>query len=136
MNTFNIRVYGLLIHERNILALYEYYAGEKLTKLPGGGLEYGEGTIECLQRELMEELSLQLKSATHFYTQEDFVESRFRQNEQLLTVYYTIEVEDLAALKILDSSIEHAEWLPLDSPENPFNLPVDRLVFEKLKRSV
>lgn len=136
MNTFNIRVYGLLIHERNILALYEYYAGEKLTKLPGGGLEYGEGTIECLQRELMEELSLQLKSATHFYTQEDFVESRFRQNEQILTVYYTIEVEDLAALKILDSSIEHAEWLPLDSPENPFNLPVDRLVFEKLKRSV
>lgn len=133
MRTFNIRVYGLLLNENKILALYEYYAGEKITKLPGGGLEYGEGTIDCLRRELMEELNLQLKSATHFYTQEDFVESRFRQNEQLLTVYYIIEAADLAALKIIDPSIERAEWLPLDSTENPFNLPVDRFVFEKLR---
>lgn len=133
MTTFNIRVYGLLIQERQLLALYEYYAGEKLTKLPGGGLEYGEGTIECLRRELLEELNLELKSAKHFYTQEDFIESRFRQYEQLLTVYYTIDVHDITTMKILDDSIDRAEWLPIDSDLCPFSLPVDRLVFEKLK---
>lgn len=135
MNTFNIRVYGICLKDQKILTLFEMYAGSKLVKLPGGGLEYGEGTIECLKREFMEELNLKVANLRHFYTQEDFVVSRFRENEQLLTVYYLADIADEAALKIMDSSIEKTEWISLQS-ENPFTLPVDRIVFEKLKSSI
>ncbi|WPC11528.1 NUDIX hydrolase [Riemerella anatipestifer] len=88
INKINIRVYGIYLNDKSeILALEEKYAGEDLTKLPGGGLEYGEGLLDCLRREFWEELNLTVESAQHFYTQEDFLVSKFRDNEQLLTVY-------------------------------------------------
>lgn len=132
INSFNIRVYGLCVQDNKLLVLHEDYVGEKLTKLPGGGMEYGEGTIDCLKREFMEELNLNIKSVEHFYTQEDFVQSKFRENEQLLTIYYLVEVENMADLKIMLSQIESVEWFPMDN-NNPFGLPVDRIVFEKLQ---
>lgn len=132
INSFNIRVYGLCVQDNKLLILNEEYVGEKLTKLPGGGMEYGEGTIDCLKREFMEELNLSIKSVEHFYTQEDFVQSKFRENEQLLTIYYLVEVENIADLEIKINQIERVEWLPIGN-ENPFELPVDKIVFEKLQ---
>lgn len=132
INSFNIRVYGLCVQDNKLLVLHEDYVGEKLTKLPGGGMEYGEGTIDCLKREFMEELNLSIKSVEHFYTQEDFVQSKFRENEQLLTIYYLVEVENIADLEIKINQIERVEWLPIGN-ENPFELPVDKIVFEKLQ---
>lgn len=132
IDRFNVRVYGVCLKDQSVLVLHEEYAGNYLTKLPGGGLEFGEGTIECLARELEEELNLTLKSATHFYTQEDFVQSRFRENEQLLTIYYLMEVENTEDLLILDPCIERVEWIPI-SQENPFELPVDQIIYKKLQ---
>lgn len=132
INSFNIRVYGLCIQDNKLLVLHEEYVGEKLIKLPGGGMEYGEGIIDCLKREFMEEINLSIKSVEHFYTQEDFVQSKFRENEQLLTIYYLVEVENIADLEIKIDQIERVEWLPIGN-ENPFELPVDKIVFEKLQ---
>lgn len=129
----NVRVYAICIKNAEILVLFEKYAGEDLVKLPGGGLEYGEGTTECLHRELKEELNLRVKNVEHFYTQEAFLKSKFNENEQLLTIYYLAEIEDETELEILEPSIEKVEWKSLKLLENPFVLPVDRLVFEKLK---
>lgn len=129
----NVRVYAICIKNNEILVLFEKYAGEDLVKLPGGGLEYGEGTMECLHRELKEELNLRVKNVEHFYTQEAFLKSKFNENEQLLTIYYLAEIEYETELKILEPSIEKVEWKSLKLSENPFVLPVDRLVFEKLK---
>ena len=50
--SFNLRVYGILINEQNqLLVSDEYIRGMKITKFPGGGLEFGEGTRDCLKRE-------------------------------------------------------------------------------------
>ena len=93
IDKINIRVYAIYLNEKNeLMALDEGYAGEKLIKLPGGGLEFGEGTIECLHREFAEELNLKIEVLEHFYTQEDFLVSRFRENEQLLTI---LGIDDL-----------------------------------------
>ncbi|AZI22783.1 NUDIX domain-containing protein [Chryseobacterium taklimakanense] len=132
INSFNIRVYAACIKDKKIFTLFEEYVGEKLIKLPGGGLEFGEGTVECLKREFAEELNLEIENIQHLYTQEDFIISKFKQNQQLLTIYYTADIKDESALKIMDSTIENTEWISL-AEENPFNLPVDRIVFEKLK---
>ena len=69
----------------------------------------------------------------HLYTQEDFVVSRFRDNEQLLTVYYLVEIIDENDFLIMDPCIEKTEWIPINTDENPFILPVDKIAFEKLK---
>ena len=53
---FSIRVYGILINEqRQVLVSDELIHGMKITNFPGGGLEPGEGTRDCLKREFMEE---------------------------------------------------------------------------------
>ena len=136
IDKINIRVYAIYLNEKNeLMALDERYAGEKLIKLPGGGLEFGEGTIECLHREFAEELNLKIEVLEHFYTQEDFLVSRFRENEQLLTIYYTVNILNLDELKILDESIENVKWISLHE-ENPLPLPIDKIVFEKLKEKL
>ena len=136
INKINIRVYAIYLNEKNeLMALDEGYAGEKLVKLPGGGLEFGEGTIECLHREFAEELNLKIEVLEHFYTQEDFLVSRFRENEQLLTIYYTVNILNLEELKIIDESIEKVKWISLHE-ENPLPLPIDKIVFEKLKEKL
>ena len=136
IDKINIRVYAIYLNEKNeLMALDEGYAGEKLIKLPGGGLEFGEGTIECLHREFAEELNLKIEVLEHFYTQEDFLVSMFRENEQLLTIYYTVNILNLDELKILDESIEKVKWISLHE-ENPLPLPIDKIVFEKLKEKL
>ena len=136
IDKINIRVYAIYLNEKNeLMALDEGYAGEKLIKLPGGGLEFGEGTIECLHREFAEELNLKIEVLEHFYTQEDFLVSRFRENEQLLTIYYTVNILNLEELNILDDCIENVKWISLHE-ENPLPLPIDKIVFEKLKEKL
>lgn len=133
LDSFNIRVYGLLIHQGALMILKEPYAGEILYKFPGGGLEFGEGTLACLERELIEELNLQLTEAIHFYTQEEFIRSKFRSNEQLLTLYYRIKVEDITVIRDVEESILEIMWVPLDELNiDHVNLPIDRHVVQLL----
>lgn len=130
----NVRVYAAAIKNNKVLVLHEEYAGEHLMKLPGGGLEFGESVIECLHRELDEELNVKVKVLRHLYTQEDFVQSRFRENEQLLSLYYLVEIINEDEFLIMDPCIEKIDWIPLDIEENPFVLPVDRVAFDELRK--
>jgi len=43
---FNVRVYGILVQEGKLLVSDEYIKGYEITKLPGGGLEFGEGSAD------------------------------------------------------------------------------------------
>lgn len=133
IDKFNIRVYAAAVKDKKVLVLHEEYAGEQLMKLPGGGLEFGEGLHDCLHREFEEELNVKINVLGHLYTQEEFLISRFRNNEQLLTVYYLVEIIDESEFLIMDPCIEKIEWIPIESDENPFPLPIDKIVFEKLK---
>ncbi len=136
IDKINIRVYACTVKDKKVLTLFEEYAGEALMKFPGGGLEYGEGVLECLHREFEEELNVKVEIAEHFYTQEDFLVSRFRENEQLLTIYYIVNIINEEDFLILDPCIEKAEWIDIDQPGNPFSLPIDKIVFDKLKEKI
>lgn len=66
-NPFIIRVYALIINQQNeILLSDEFQMGMRMTKFPGGGLKYGEGTIECLHREALEEFGQDIEITGHF----------------------------------------------------------------------
>lgn len=133
IDRFNIRVYALIIHQDAILILKEPYAGEILYKFPGGGLEFGESLIDGLKRELKEELNLNISHVSHFYTQEEFMVSKFRANEQLLTIYYKVKLENIVDLTKHDQAIQELIWVPLkDLSTHHVNLPIDQVVVKKL----
>lgn len=74
---FNVRVYGILINEKKqVLVSDEYIRGQYYTKFCGGGLEFGEGTRDCLKREFLEEMNLNIEVTRHLYTT-DFFQKRF-----------------------------------------------------------
>lgn len=129
---FNVRVYALCIVHNELLTLKESFAGNMVVKLPGGGLEFGEGTANCLKREFKEELNLNITVGEAFYIQEDFVPSPAKDGKQLLTLYFFATITDLRSLKIIDKNIKEVNWILLIA-NNPFTLPVDQIVFNKLQ---
>ncbi len=89
MHYFNLRVYGILINEqKQVLVSDEYIRGNYYTKFPGGGLEFGEGTRECLAREFMEEMNLKVEVGAHIYTTDYFQLSAFNPEHQIISIYY------------------------------------------------
>lgn len=91
MSSFTIRVYGLLKDEEgNVVVSDEKIKGSLFTKFPGGGLEFGEGTRECLVREFKEEMNLSVQVNEHLYTTDYFQRSAFNPAHQIISIYYMV----------------------------------------------
>jgi 8-oxo-dGTP diphosphatase len=136
---FNIRVYGLFVHENHILVTDEFRMGHFLTKFPGGGMHYGEGTIDCLKRECWEEMGQEIRIISHYYTTDYFQPTFFLpQTEQLLSIYYLAELIEPNSIEIttvpFDFSVvsegaQNFRWLKLEKLKTEhFSLPVDKHV--------
>ncbi len=135
---FNIRVYGILIQDRQILLARENYRGMAMCKFVGGGLEWGEGITDSLHREFMEEWQLPIAVGEFVYMNEFFQQSAFSQNDQLISIYYRIKCLDNSLLnKHCQASIGKPEgifWTPLAEldPET-LTWPIDRMAIDQLK---
>ena len=89
---FNIRVYGILQNaDGDVLVSDEFIRGNQYTKFPGGGLEFGEGTRDCLKREFLEEMQLSVLVKEHIYTTDFFQMSAFNPEHQIISIYYRVE---------------------------------------------
>lgn len=88
---FNLRVYGILINDSNqVLVSDEFIRGSYYTKFPGGGLEFGEGTRDCLRREFIEEMHLNVRIDEHLYTTDFYQMSAFSPGQQIIAIYYYV----------------------------------------------
>ncbi len=143
INRFNVRVYGLLMNEINqILVVHEQINDFKFTKFPGGGLEYGEGIIDCLIREFDEETGLDINVIEHFYTTDFFQSSEFKPNDQLISVYYKVAAKnDWRTVKLEDQVLNignrtellRFEWVELHQLNRELmTFPIDKFVCNKL----
>ena len=148
LRRFNLRVYGLLINENDeILISDEVFTNGKLaTKFPGGGVELGEGLIDALLREFMEETGVPVKVKEHFYTTDFFVPSFFSETaeSQIISVYYLVETPDWKKIpcsnKKFDFKIVQGienwsmRWIPITDldKEHDIVLPIDKVVVEKI----
>lgn len=148
---FNIRVYGILINkDRQVLVSDEYIRGNFITKFPGGGLELGEGTRDCLRREFMEEMSLNVSVGEHIYTTDLYMKSAFIHSHQIISIYYFVQaLEGITAplrTKLFDFDEEQMklyeatgetetfrfiDWA--DFSEESVTLPLDKIVASILK---
>ncbi|TCJ17451.1 NUDIX domain-containing protein [Flaviaesturariibacter flavus] len=101
MALFNIRVYGLLVNEqREVLVTDEWIRGMKITKFPGGGLEFGEGTRDCLRREFLEEMNLKVEVGAHLYTTDFYQQSAFNPEHQIVSIYYIVKALEPISVRI------------------------------------
>jgi ADP-ribose pyrophosphatase YjhB (NUDIX family) len=105
-----LRVYGILINLKNeILVSDEFIRGNKYTKFPGGGLEFGEGTRDCLAREFMEEMNLRVEVGAHLYTTDFFQISAFNTSQQIVSVYYKVEALEHITVPLRDKPFDFDE---------------------------
>lgn len=107
---FNIRVYGLLVNEkRQVLVSDELIRGAYITKFPGGGLELGEGTRDCLEREFMEEMNLKVKTGAHLYTTDYYQVSAFNPEHQIISIYYIVQQQEPIRVPLRDKPFDFDE---------------------------
>jgi 8-oxo-dGTP diphosphatase len=148
---FNIRVYGILINEANqVLVSDEYIRGAYFTKFPGGGLEFGEGTRDCLKREFMEEMNLNVAIGDHIYTTDFYQMSAFNPAHQIISIYYYVKAleaitvplrnkpfdfdEQQLAVYAKEQQTETFRFIDRDDfSEATVSLPIDKIVATQIK---
>lgn len=109
MYLFNVRVYGILLDDQNrVLISDERTQNVSFTKFPGGGLEYGEGLIDALKREYMEECGAEIEVLRHVYTTDFFEKSSFN-HSQILSIYYQVQTIRPLDLDFKQSCFEFEE---------------------------
>ena len=148
MEKFVIRVYGLIIKEhKEILISDEYVLETYMTKFPGGGLEFGEGPIDCLIREFKEEcMGQKIENIRHFYTTDYYQKALFYENAQLISIYYLADLKNPLQFKIsekpfdfkiVDNFGQSFRWLKIkDVKEEDMTFPIDKFVIRKLKQTI
>jgi 8-oxo-dGTP diphosphatase len=146
MYQFNVRVYGLLINDRNeILISDEQEYGIQFAKFPGGGLEHGEGLIEGLKREFVEECNVEIEVISHFYTTDFYVKSAFN-DSQIISVYYMVKnitpLNLVFKTKVFDFDgegdvLQSFRWINMANlKENDVTFPIDKHVVKLLINNI
>lgn len=148
---FTIRVYGILINDENqILVSDEHIRGGYYTKFPGGGLEEGEGTRDCLKREFKEEMDLDVEVGDHIYTTDFYLKSAFNPDDQIISIYYFVTPAEPIRFQLTHSKFDFTEtqlkvyqekseietfrFIDLKNfSEEEVTLPIDKIVAGLLK---
>lgn len=147
---FNIRVYGIIITEaKQVVVSDEFIRGAYITKFPGGGLESGEGTRDCLKREIKEEMNLEAEIGEHIYTTDYYQISAFNPAHQIISIYYFVKPLEPVSVSFKQTPFDFEphqvadpngesevfrliDWNDFD--ENSVTLPIDKKVAGLLKQ--
>lgn len=143
-NLFNIRVYGIVMNEQHeVLLTDEFRLGMRMTKFPGGGLNFGEGTLDCLRREFREEMGQEIEILSHFYTTDYFQQTRLlKVPQQLISIYYFVRPLNPVTIEVASKPFDFENtdgaqcfrWVKLDEiTEDDLTFPIDQKVIRLLK---
>jgi 8-oxo-dGTP pyrophosphatase MutT (NUDIX family) len=135
----------MINEQKQVLVSDEYIRGGYYTKFPGGGLEFGEGTLECIIREWQEELSQQVEVIEHIYTTDFFQISAFDGTTQIISIYYLVKPTSPFTAPILNepfdfeipegvTEVEGVRWISWEEfNSTTVTLPIDKVVADLLK---
>ena len=140
---FNVRIYGLLLTiQKEVLVAEEKHYNTFIRKFAGGGLQFGEGTIDAVKREFREELNIEIEVIKHFYTTDFFVPSAFNNEQQVISIFYLVKSSDTIGenyfkrkpITELKEGDEQFYWMhPSKMNEDDFTFPIEKKVCRLLK---
>ena len=143
---FTIRVYGIYIEAGKVLVSDEYIYGMHVTKFPGGGLCFGEGTLDCLKREMIEETNQEVEVLEHFYTTDFFVPSAFDPTKQVISIYYVVAPVTRQKITVSEKKFDFPDerngnqkfrWVDIVTLEpEEFTFPTDQKVSLLIKSKI
>ena len=107
-------------------------------------MQFGEGPIECLEREMMEECMQEIEDIEHFYTTDFYQRALFWDDYQLVSIYYMARLKGAAQFRVSTKAFDFTEmtngsqsfrWVSeelLNTGE--FTFPIDKHVALLLKQ--
>jgi len=142
---FVIRVYAIIINDLDqVLLSDEYVLSTYMVKFPGGGLEWGEGPIDCLKREALEEFGQAIQITRHFYTSDFFQRSSFYEESQIIGIYYFARFIEPIRFRVSSIPFDFEQqsngnqsfrWVDIDKlAVDELTFPMDGKVAQLLKR--
>ncbi|PCJ17727.1 MAG: hypothetical protein COB02_12990 [Candidatus Cloacimonadota bacterium] len=140
MKNFNLRSYAIIVKDKKLLVSKEFYenSGKLFLKLPGGGLELGEGPGEALKRELQEELNIDAQIGDIFYVGHKATPSIF-DDSSIISFFW--EVKSWSGKIVTETKIKHdknsgwqiLKWIPLKNIDvQQFSFKADQEAILKL----
>lgn len=115
----------------------------KMTKFPGGGLEFNEGIEACLRREFQEELGAEIEVGEIFYTNPFLQISAFNSNDEIIALYFWITMISPPTAKFSERKQDFLttpgdqqvfRWIKIQTlSQEDFTFPIDQSLVSKLK---
>jgi ADP-ribose pyrophosphatase YjhB (NUDIX family) len=97
--SFNIKVFGLLLKDNAVLVSDELHGSNAVTTFPGDELEFGESIEDCLIRSYEDALDIEVKIDQLFYVNDFYQASQIDAKEQIVCIYFIIEQIDHKSIK-------------------------------------
>lgn len=131
------------VFDDRILISDEVRFGMKMTKLPGGGLEFNEGIEAGLRREFREELSTEIEVGEIFYTNPFLQISAFNPSDEIIAMYFWVTItsplkatfrEQKQDFFNIPGDQQIFRWVKISSLKaEDFTFPIDQSLVPKLK---
>ena len=121
-----IGVYGICIQDKKVLMVKTQSGTKTIYNFPGGGVDDNEGFIDALKRECVEELGCMITiqqmicTSDRLYKHPDF-------DSNSIHLYYAMTIDST-----IDTSIQEAQWFPIDKLPLDMMLEVDKSIVKFL----
>jgi len=112
LTKFRVAIYGVLVENGRVLLTDTRVPSGIITNFPGGGLELGESPISALEREFVEETSINVKVGDLLYCSRLFQQNPEYPHEQLIHIYYRVtRVGEQVTLGGNGDDVAQAAWV-------------------------